>query len=416
MIGDADTEHPRPQLPARVAGYAKGALLELSIIGRAAGLSYIFDDFNDLDSWIPVHGTLQVSGGATSDVFGPLIGYAAARHATQMLTDNPRAKVTIQDGAIAWGESRVVICADERFNSYYGIAISKDALGSKVRIIRGKSSISVDYYETTVVTLNAGDEFEVWYDRLDSTVRVFENGAQIAAKYFPPTDIPHGPGARWTGIVMSARWLLDQGPRFDSFEAQDLAYPEPVIHDAIDQLTPNPQWDEILGEVQVNRHFLVQPTLGPKNAAFTDAAVVWDTPIATNSVKMVFTALRLLSGKFRVAVRSNAGMTNAVGFEFNGLNNTIRPIKFTGPTTVNYYGSTRAWVTAQQQYTLTWDEATEDLKLFIGASRTAALTWTAGAAFTGTGRYVGLSWSTDLMSTGVEPSSIDVYEVGTPGS
>jgi hypothetical protein len=416
MIGQADTLHPRPQPPPKVNAYAKGALLEIDVSVKATGLSYAFDDFDNLDQWIPVYGQLSVSGGGTSDVFGPLIGYAAARHKTQMLTDNSRAKVTIQDGVIAWGESRVFICADERMQAYYGMAISKDLLGEKVAIIRGKSSISVDAYETTVVTLTAGDEFEVWFDRLDSTVRVYQNGAEICSKYFAPTDIPHGPGTRYTGVVMSARWLLDQGPRFDSFEAQDLAYPEPVIHDAIDTLEPNPQWNEILGEVQVNRHIFVQPTLGPKNALFTSAAVVWDTPMNTDSVRLVFTSLRLLSGKFRVAVRSNDAMTNAVGVEFDGLLNQIRVVKFTGPTTVAYYGSISVWVTAHTQWAITYDETTETLKLYKGAERTPRISHAFGAAFTGTGRYVGLSWTTDLMSTGVEPSSIDAYDVTTPGS
>jgi hypothetical protein len=74
------------------------------------------------------------------------------------------------------------------------------------------------------------------------------------------------------------------------------------------------------------------------------------------------------------------------------------------------------WVTAHTQWSVTWDEATETLKLYKGAERTPRISHAFGAAFTGSGRYVGLSWTTDLMSTGVEPSSIDAYDVTTPGS
>jgi len=412
VIGDADTVGTPPNVPIWFNGYAKGALLEMEISCKATGLGYIYDDFDTVDDWVMVHGQLLVSGGATSDVYGPVIGYAAGRHRTQLLTDNCRAKVTIQDGVMAYGESRVFVCADERMNSYYGMAISNDLLGQKVKIVRGKSSISVDDYETTTISITAGDEFEVWYDRRNSTVRVFQNGAEIASKYFTPTDIPHGAGCRYTGVVMSARWLLDQGPRFDDFTATDQTTPDPFIHDPIDSLTVNPKWVEVLNGLEVNRHLYFPPSLGPDNTLFTSAAAYWQDPMTTDSVLMVFTALRMVSGKFRVAVRSNTAMTNWVGFEFNGLTNQIRAVKGTGPNTVSYYGDTLTeWVSVNSQWSVTWDEGTETLSLYRGAQETPKLQWSAGAAFTGSGRYVGLSWTTDLLTTGIEPLSVDAYNI-----
>lgn len=411
MIGEADTKAPRPEVPAKVPGYAKGALLELEISCKATGLGYIYEEFNDLDNWIPIYGQLSISGGGTSDVYGPLIGYAAARHKTQLLTDNCRAKVTIQDGTIAWGESRVFVCADERMNAYYGMAIMKDALGAKVAIIRGKSSISVDLHELTTITLSNGDEFEVWFDKLNGTVRVYQNAAEVCSKYFGPNDIPHGPGCRYTGVVMSARWLLDQGPRFDDFTATDAAYPEPFIHDPIDELDPNPKWIPVLNGLKVNQHLFFSPSLGPDNVLFGEAAAVWEDEMNTASVKVVFTALRVVSGSFRIAVRSNDDLTNWVGVEFNALTNQVRAVKGTSPTTVAYYATAAQWVDVAQQYTVTWDDDTETLRLYRGAKRTPLITWAAGAAFTATGKYVGLVWETDLLTAGVEPMSIDAYDV-----
>lgn len=412
MIGDGDTDAIPPDVPPRFDGYAKGTLLEMDISCKATGLGYIYDDFDTVSDWVMVHGQLLVSGGGSSDVYGPVIGYAAGRHRTQLLTDNCRAKVTIQDGVMAYGESRVFVCSDEMMNSYYGMAISNDLLGKKVKIIRGSSSISVDAYETTTITITAGDEFEVWYDRRNSTVRVFQNGAEIASKYFTPTDIPHGPGCRYTGVVMSARWLLDQGPRFDDFTATDQTTPDPFIHDPIDSLTPNPKWIPVLNGIEVHRHLAYPPSLGPQNAFYTTAAAYWQNAMTTNSAVVVFTALRLAGGHFRVAVRSNSAMTNWVGIDFDGSSNQIRVCKGTGPTTVSYYGDTLAeWINTNSQWTITWDEGTETLSLYKGAQSTPKLQYSFGAAFTASGKYVGVSWSTTLLATGVEMLSFDAYNV-----
>lgn len=411
MIGEAATKTARPQIIPKVPVYAKGALLQMVVAVKATGQSYIFDDFDTLDDWIMVHGQLLLSGGDTSDVYGPVIGYAAGRHKTQLLTDNHRAKVVIQDGVMAYGESRVAICADELFAGYYGMAIRNGLSGGHVEIIRGKSSISVDAYETTAVSLSAGDEFEVWYDRENSTVRVYQNSSEVCSKYFAPTDIPHGPGCRWTGVVMSARWLLDQGPRFDSFEATDVAYPAPVIHDPVDSLTVNPKWTNVTNSIKVNRNVLYPPSLGPDKVLFNDAAAYWSDAMGTNSVRLVVTVLRVISGKLRIAVRSNTAMTNWVGFEFNTTNNTIKAVKGTGPTTVSTYGSAKAWVKVLSQWTVTWDEGTKTLSLFSGNKQSPVLQWQTGGAFTPSGKYVGLSWHSDFLTDGVEVTALDAYDV-----
>lgn len=414
MIGEADTVGPRPDAPRWVEGYAKGGLLQMDISVKATGLGYIYDDFDTLDDWVIIHGRLQTTGFAepTSDVQGPLLGYGAARHRTELLTDNCRAKVTVEDGPIGLGESRVFICSDERMNSYYGMSINTGALTDRVSIIRGNSSISVDEYETVPVSVAPGDEFEVWYDRANSTVRVYENGAEITAKYFPPTDIPHGPGCRYTGVVMGARRVLDNGPDFDDFTATDVAYPEPEIHDAVDSLEVNPGWDAILNNLEVHRHLASPATIGQRRTLFSEAAAVWGTPLSTTSARAVFTAKRLGNGKFRFAVRSNADMTNWVGVEFNGTTNRVRLVKGTGPATVAYYGSPEhVWIATHEQWTITWDDGAKVLKAYKGAAKTPTLTWSAGAAFTPTGTYVGIAWDAALATSGVEPSSIDVYPV-----
>jgi hypothetical protein len=411
VIGDADTLNLRPQVAQWYPGYAKGVLSQPQISVKATGLSYAFDDFDNLDQWIIVQGSLFVSGGATSDVFGPVIGYGAARHKTQMLTDNHRAKITIQDGVMLFGESRVFICADERMNAYYGMAFSNDLLGQKVAIIRGKSSISVDYFEWTTASLTAGDEFEVWFDRRNSVVRIYKNDVEIASQYFPPTDIPHGPGARWTGVVMSARWFLDQGPRFDSFEASDVQEPDPVVFDPIDSFTVNPNWVNVLGSLQVHPHLFAKPSLGPNAVLFAATAARWNTPMNTDSVRAAFTAYRIGSGKMRVVLRSNTAMTNWIGVQFDGLLNKVQIVTGSGPATVTTRASTYDWVSTWQTWSVTWNDTTKTIKVYRGGRRTPVLTWGAGSAFTGTGRFVGLSWTADFLTLGVEPLGIAAYDV-----
>lgn len=413
MIGDGDTAAPRPQVPPKAAVYAKGVNPGLNVSLDARGLSYVYDDFNDVDDWVNVHGRLSVSGGASSDVRGPSLGYAAGYHKTQMLTDNHRAKVTIQDGVMLYGESRVVICSDDRMSRYYGMAIDRGLFISQVSIIRGRSSIAVTKYETTTISLNTGDEFEVWYDRINSTVRVYQNDSEIASKYFEPTDIPHGQGARYVGVVMGTNWLIDIGPNFDDFEAFDVSEPAPVVNDPIDSLTPNPGWVEVLNGVQVNRHLIQPLTLGPDNIFHTSAAVRWTTPMGADSVKVVVTVYRFFGGKYTIVVRSNADMTNWIGIQFDTSTNTVRAVTGTGPTTVTNRGTaaTRAVVTTGQQYTIVWDEDVEVIYCYRGASRTPLVEYDATGVFTGTGRYVGQTWNTTLLTAGVEPSAFTAYDV-----
>lgn len=425
MIGESDTTADKPFNPAWISGYAKGVNSTVTVSTKVRGLGYIYDDFNSVDDWTMVYGQLSVSGGATSDVFGPLLGYAAGYHKTQLLSDNCRAKVTIQDGVMLYGESRVFVCSDDRMTRYYGVAISRRVIGSNVRIIRGLSSIACDSFEQTLVSIANGDEFEVWYDRLNSTVRVYQNGSEIAAKYFPPNDIPHGVGCRYTGVVMSANWLLDAGPRFDDFEAYDVSEPAPVVHDAVDSLTVNPGWVAVDDTIRVNRHLLQPMSLGPNNVA--NAAVRWTTPMGTDSVKVVVSVFRFPTniGKFYLVLRSNAAMTNWVGIEFDSALGQVFAVTGSGPTTTTRRGTSGLfyWIvpalenaSTGYQYTATWDEATETIRLYRGARTTPIVSWSAGATFNGTGRYVGMVWDTLLGQNGVEPTAFDAYDVTVAGS
>lgn len=407
-IGGSDTRNKLPTLPAWVSGYAKGATTGLTVSSRARGLSYVYDSFDTVNDWINVYGRLGVGAG---DVVATGVSYSAGRHKTQMLSDNHRAKVTIQ-GSI-YGESRVVICADERFNRYYGIAIRKGLIFQDVSIIRGLSSIAVDKYETVGVVIDPGDEFEVWYDRVNSKVRIYENGSEIASKYFEPNDIPHGPGCRWTGVVMGTNWLVDIGPNFADFEAYDVDPVTPKIYDPVDSLIVKPEWTAVTNTVRVGQHSLQPLSLGPTGSS---AAVRWNTEMDTNSVKVVFTSYFFPStGDYTVVLRSNANMTNWIGIKFTNtwMARTVQVVTGTGPTTSTVRGSAVTMqMSAAQQYTVTYNDTTKTISMYRGANRTPILQWAAGNAFNPSGKYVGQTWTrAGTLFPCIEPTVFEAYNV-----
>lgn len=435
-LGLGATRRKRPIVPEWIDGYAKGALTELELDVKVTGLGYIYDDFDSVDDWVNVHGRLRTTGGATSDVYGPDLGYAAGYHKTQLLTDNCRAKVTIQSESILYGQSRVWICGDNRMTRYYGLAIGKSLLSSYIVILRGKSSISVDTYENTNVTLSSGDEFEIWYDRPNSTVRVYQNGSEIASKYFPPNDIPHGPGNRWCGVVMATDWLVDLGPNFDDFTAWDVAAPLPDIYDPVDQKVLNSHWVTVSGEAEVHTWLAFPRTIGPESAGHTTAALRWDTQISTDSVKVVVTLHRFGVGKYNIAVCSNTGMTNWLGVQFDATTDKIAIVTGSGPTTVTSRINTDhivvqpiipqiGWywthnthyepVRTGMQYTIQYDYTPNVIKVFKGNNLgTPLLEWEDAADVVSHGsghRYVAQSWVAGLLTPGVEPMAFEAFAV-----
>lgn len=435
MIGLGDTKAARPNVPQWVDGYNKGVQAGLVIRPRVTGLTYIWDDFDTLDDWIPVYGKLNVTGGATSDVYAPFL-YSAARHKTSMLTDNHKVTVTINDGVVLDGESRVLICADEMLSRYYGIAIETATLGSDhVSIIRGRNNISVDRYQRTAITVAAGDQFTVWYNRLDSTVRIYQNGSWVAEQYFPPTDIPHGPNCRYIGIVPGCKFMLaagvarfNNGVKFDNLEAEDIVEALPVIFDPVDQSTPNAGWTVLSSTgLRIWRHLFRPPSLGPNHLLGESAAAKWTTPLNTDSARIQFELLRAGGGRFTLLMRSNSALSSAIGIQFDCTLNTVYAVKATGissgiPTITKINATEVQHVIGQHvwQYTATYNNATNTIKLFRGASRTPLVQWAASTNFTPAGRYVGCMWNTTLLTVGIELTQFDGYDVDTnsplPGS
>lgn len=423
MIGEADTLAPRPRSAGWKPGYAKGVNTTVQIACKVTGGSTVTDTFDSVDAWIPVHGKLYVSGGATSDVYS-LIGYAAAYHPTQMLTDNHRVRVTVQDGILSVGESRAIICADPLFSHYYGLALEQGLGVGYVSIIRGRNDISVDKYERTLVTIANGDTFDVWYDNANSTVRVYQNDAEICSKWFAFSDIPHGVGNRYCGIVMGATRIIATGPRWTTFEAFDEDDPVPEIYDPIDGPDIDPGWVAVDYAFEIHKHLFYPHSIGPIRTSYNTAAVRWTDPVNTDSVKVVCPIMRHGSGTFTIVVRSTANMSNWIGVRFTQttLSHTVdvvtgtsfqnTTVRNTQPLTLRERLAARVVLHYGDVITVAWDDDNSTIAAYMGADRTPIIDYDASGVFTGTGRYVGMIWETTVLGMdGVEPTSFQAYDV-----
>lgn len=426
MIGEADTKAPRPRCAEWVTGYAKGINPAVEVSTKITGLSYVYDDFADLDQWVTVHGKLAISSGGnvySDPTLRSSWWYAAGYHVTEMLTDNHRATVTIQSGTLSYGESRVFICADKSMHRYYGLALRNGVLGDSVAIIRGQSDIGVDRYESTTITISPGDTFSVWWDRINSTVRVYQNGAEICSKYFTPQDIPHGPGNRYCGVVMGTR-LLSTGPRFADFEAYDEDDPAPIINDPMDGPDIDPGWIPVDYAFELHKHLFYPNSIGPIRSSHTTAAVRWTDPVNTDSVKVVVPVMRHGNGTFTIVVRSTSTMSNWIGVKFTQTTMSHTVSVVTGTSFQNTTTRTSVAHTLRERIaarvvlrygdiiTVTWDEDNDTITAYKGATTTPLIQYDAGGVFSGTGRYVGMIWETSVLGQdGVEPTSFTAYDV-----
>lgn len=405
----------QPRTPRLVEGYAKGALSRVEHFNKVKMRTSISDDFESgLANWVNVAGKLTVLNG---NVNATTFGYSAGRHKTQLLSDNCRAKVVIQDGFISAGRSCVVICADERLNFYYGLVIETGLVNNKFHLVRGTGTKSRQVLVSASVEVDPDDEAEIWFDEPNSTLRAYYNGSEVAAVPVDRNDIPHGPGRRFAGVIMGIDWFLSPGVLFDEFSAWDVAEPGPFIRDGFDSLTVDPSWDVLDNGVSVHRHLFIPQTLGPNNVFWSDAAILHDTPASQDSVRIVVRVFNIGAGKYTIALCSNAAMTNWAGIQFETgiLNNYVHVVTGSGPTDYSYVGE-YDWELSSHGtvFVITYNSADDTYRLYRNTSATPILEWDdpSNVITHGSGqRYVGMVWETALLSPGVEPSMFEVYDV-----
>lgn len=228
MITSTSSRRRRPQVPDLLPVAARGILTGARHTTEVSAKTSLFDNFESgLDQWVNVHGRLDTLNGdviAAVSIFDPitLFDYGAGYHRTELLSDNQRAKITIQGGTIQSGKARIVICADPSFRRYYGLEIETGISNNRFHIIKGFSPIDVKKFATVNRTVANGASAEVWMDWETSTIRAYYNGAQVTSLPVPAYEIQHGPGHRKTGVVMGVDWVFAPGVQFETFEAWDV--------------------------------------------------------------------------------------------------------------------------------------------------------------------------------------------------
>lgn len=410
------TRLKQPVCPELVEGYAKGVLSQVEHYNTAVARTAISDDFEDgVGQWVNVVGKLGTLSGNVYPV--EFFGYAAAYHRTPLLSDNCRAKVVVQDGFIAAGKSCVWICGDSQMQFYYGLVIETGIINNKFHIVRGTGPKTRQILATETIEIDPDDTCEIWFDQPNSTLRAYYNDSEVVSVSVDRNDIPHGPARRYAGVVMGIDWFVAPGVLFESFDAWDVAQPGPFIQDGFDSTTVSEDWNEIDDGVAVKQHLLVPNTLGPDNAFWDSAAILHATQASQDSVKVVFRVFRFGEGAFTVAVCSNNDLTDWCGIQFNsaGLVNTVHVVTGTGPTTYSYVGE-YDWEFVNQGtvFTVTYNSVDNTYRLYRNASTTPLLAWEdeSNAVTHGAGqRYVGMIWETSVLSSGVEPSMFEAYNV-----
>lgn len=404
----------QPKTPPFVEGYAKGVLSQVEHYNTVKLRTEISDDFEgDLSNWVNVQGKLDIQfGNIASD---GIFGYAAGRHDTELLSDNCRAKVTMQDGIITAGKSCVFICSDKRMNFYYGLVV-ETGINNKFHIVRGTGTKSREILDSFSVEVDPTDSAEIWYDQPNSVLRAYFNGSQVMAVPVERNDIPHGPGRRFAGVVMGIDWFIAPGVLFEEFEAWDVAAPAPFMQDGFDSLTVNPNWVTLDDGVMIHRHLTRPNTMGPNNALVTDAAVRWNTEASSDSVKIIVRTHNFGGGTYTIALCSNAAMTNWMGVQWEmGLATNVKMVRGTGPTDYVGIPGARNWSLSPSGtvFVITYNYATNVLALHRNTEREPIIQWVGVSGVThGAGnRYIGQVWETDILTTGPQPSMFEAYNV-----
>ncbi len=157
-----------------------------------------------------------------------------------------------------------------------------------------------------------------------------------------------------------------------------------------------------------NSLFSLPRALGIDNVFNTKAAAVWDTPFATDSVKVVVNTIDGGLGKSAVALCSDISMTSylAVQFERALLTNKLHIMHGTGPVTMtDLVTPVNNTITNTDTYSIVYDAASKTIAVYKGSSLTPLISWTDttdliphGGGYT----YGGVNFDASLISPGPE--------------
>jgi hypothetical protein len=140
---------------------------------------------------------------------------------------------------------------------------------------------------------------------------------------------------------------------------------------------------------------------------FASAAIRWDTPLNTDTVKSHVVLLNQGFGQCNVIICADQRFTSGLAVQFDSSTNLIHVGIVTGPTTVTYESTSYSHTVADlEDFYITFDLLTKVLAVYQGTNLTPLKTWTDTGNLVPHGpgyRYAGFSFNTGfLFSPGIE--------------
>lgn len=122
------------------------------------------------------------------------------------------------------GKTTIVVCSDYSMSEWLGVQFETGSSNNYIHMVTGSGPIAMANQGAAVANTVAAetDTYQIKYDSLSDTIRVFKNGSGTALASFTDTlhTIGHGPGHRYWGVNWQGS-LLSGGVQVIAINAQD---------------------------------------------------------------------------------------------------------------------------------------------------------------------------------------------------
>lgn len=150
------------------------------------------------------------------------------------------------------------------------------------------------------------------------------------------------------------------------------------------------------------------PSMGPNYALFSSAAARWLWSLNMDSVTINVKVLNAGAGKFNIMLCGDYELESWLGVQFETglINNKVHVVTGDGPLGWDVQKSVDHTTESNDVYTVKYNFLSNTVACYEGTDLTPVIDWEDEGNLVPHGegfRYVGLGWSTSLLSPGVEP-------------
>lgn len=221
--------------------HGKAVYTSMSRVATMVIKAAVSATFADLNEWVVIAGHPGIQAGV-------LVDNGAVRYVDEMATDDYLVTATI--GTLANGKTWLLTCASSSFDRFYGVEIERGTNVNRLSILKAtgqmpspsqhifgwlmgiitalfgwlfddeEGSTTVPRYNVTAQTVSANDTIGIRWDQAASTIRIYRNGGAVTSLAVPRSEIPHGVGFRYFGVMQG----VDKGVgvQFNLVTAQDV--------------------------------------------------------------------------------------------------------------------------------------------------------------------------------------------------